>query len=177
MIYEKADQIRIVGYSDADWAGKIDSRKSTSGYCIFLNETSGALSWDSKLQTTVATSTADAEAAALFAATKEMIFLRELGAELGMSKSFPSSNFVDNQACIARTKNAVNSQKVIHFAIKLHFLQEKIDENVVEVKFCPTKSLTADVLNNALGRVKFQRFSKEIAGGLSTQKENSNFNR
>ena len=111
-IYEKADQIRIVGYSDADWAGKIDSRKSSSGYCFFLNETSGAISWNSKLQTTVPTSTAEAEAAAVFAPTEELIFLKELGAELGMSKSFPSSVFVDNQACIAMTKNAVNSQKL-----------------------------------------------------------------
>ena len=94
-----------------------------------------------------------------------------------MSKSLPSSVFVDNQACIAMTKNAVNSQKVKHFAIKLHFLQEKIDEKVLEVKFCPTENMTADILTKALGRVKFQRFSKEIAGGITTQRENSNFNR
>ena len=57
-IYEKADQMRIVGYSDADWAGKIDPRKSTMGYCFFLIETYGAINWNSKLQSTVATSTA-----------------------------------------------------------------------------------------------------------------------
>ena len=94
-----------------------------------------------------------------------------------MSKSLPSSVFVDNQACIAMTKNAVISHKVKHFAIKLHFLQEKIDEKVLEVKFCPTENMTADILTKALGRVKFQRFSKEIAGGITTQRENSNFNR
>ena len=169
--------MRIIGYSDADWAGKIDSRKSTSGYCFFLNETSGVISWHSKLQSTVATSTAEVEAAAFFAATQELVFLRDLGAELGMSKSLPSSVSVDNQACIAMTKNAVNSQNVKHFAIKLHFLQEKIDEKVLEVKFCPTENMTADILTKALGRVKFQRFSKEIARGITTQREDSNFNR
>ena len=104
---------------------------------VFSNEASGAISWNSKLQTTVATSTAEAEATALFAATQELIFLRELGAEFGMSKSLPSSVFVDNQACIAMTKNAVNFQKFKHFDIKLNFLQEKIDKKVLEVKFCP----------------------------------------
>ena len=177
MIFEKADLIGIVGYSDADWAGKIDSRKSTSGYCFFLNETSGAISWNSKLQTTVATSTAEAETAALFAATQELIFLRELGAEVDMSKSLPSSVFVDNQACIAMTKNAVNSRKVEHFAIKLQFLQKKVDENVLEARFCSTENMTADVLTKALGSVKFQRFRKELAGGISTQREDSNLNR
>ena len=117
--------MRIIGYSDADWAGKIDSRKSTSDYCFFLNETSGAISWHSKLQSTVAMSTAEAQAAALLAATQELVFLRELGAELGMSKALPSSVFADNQACIATTKNAVTSQKVKHFAIKLYFLQAR----------------------------------------------------
>ena len=74
LIYEKADEMRIVGYSDTDWAGKIESTKSTSGYCFFLHEISGAISWNSKLQTTVATSTAEVEAIALFAATQELIF-------------------------------------------------------------------------------------------------------
>ena len=177
LIYEKAEQMRIIGYSDADWAGKINSRKSTSGYCFFLNETSGAIRWHSKLQSTVATSTAKAEAAALFAATQALVFLRELGAELCMSKSLPSSVFVDNQDCIAMTKNAVNSQKVKHFAIKLHFVQDKIDEKLLEVKFCPTENMTAEILTKAVGRVKFPRFSKEITGGITTQRENSIFNR
>ena len=169
--------MKFIGYGDAEWAGKIDSRKSTSGYCFFLNETLGAISWHSKLQSIVATSTAEAEAAALFAATQELVVLRELGAELGMSKSLPSSVFVDNQACIAMTKNAVSSHKVKHFAIKLHFLQEKIDEKVLAVKFCPTGKLTAEILTKAIGRVTFQRFSKDIAGVITTQRENSNCNR
>ena len=171
LIYEKTDEMSIGGYSDAYWAGKIDSRKSTSVYCFFLNETSSAISWNSKLQRTVATSIAEAEATALFAATQELIFLRELGAELGMTKSLPSSVFVDNQACTTMTNNAVNSEKVKHFAIKLHFLQEKIDEKVLEVKFCPTENMTADVLTKASGMVKFQGFSNENAGDKSTQKD------
>ena len=84
-----------------------------------------------------------------------------------MTKSLPSSVFVDNHACIAMT----NSQKIKHFAIKLRSLQEKIDEKVLEVKFCPTENMTADVLTKALGRVKFQRFSKERASNISTQKD------
>ena len=164
--------MRIVGYRYADWAGKIDSRKSTSGYCFFLNETSGAISWNSKLQSTVAKSTPPvAEAAALFAAKQKWIFLRELGAGLGTRKSLPSSVFVDNQVCIAMTKNAISSQKTKHFAIKLRLFQEKKHEKHLKVKFCPTENMTADVLTKALGRVKFQRFSKEIVGNILTRRE------
>ena len=104
LVYENADESRIVGCSDAVWAGTIVSRKSTCDYCFFPNETSGAISWNSELQTTEATSTAEAEAAAVLAATHKLIFPRELCAELGISKSLPSSVFVDSQSCIATTK-------------------------------------------------------------------------
>ena len=136
----------------------------------FLNETSSAIIWNPKQKSIEATSTAEAEAAALSAATQKMIFPRELGAELGMSTNHYqvlSSLTID---CIAMTKNAVNSQNLKNFAIKLHFLQERIDEKVSEVNFCTTKIMTADVLTKAVGRVKFQKFSEEIACDISTQR-------
>ena len=135
-----------------------------------LNEVSGAISWNSNHQSLVATSTAEAEAAAFFAVTQELVFLKELGAKLGMTKSLPSSDFSDTQ-----TKNSVSFQNVKRFAIKRHFLQAKLVEKVLEVKFCPTKNTAADVLTKAVGRVKFQRFSREIAGDIITKK-NRNFN-
>ena len=96
-------------------------------FVSFSNESSGAISWNSKLQTTVATSRAEAEAMSLFAASQELEFLRNLATEVGIDTSRPAKLFVDNQACIAITKNTVNSQKVKHFAIKLSFIHEKIE--------------------------------------------------
>ena len=57
---------------------------------------------------------------------------------------------------------------VKHFAFKLRFSLEKIDEIDLEVEFCPTENMTQDVLTNVVGRVKLRRFSKEIAGGIAT---------
>ena len=61
-----------VGYSDADWGGDLDDRKSTSGYLI----SGGAVSWRSKKQTCVALSTAEAEYVALASAAQEAIWIR-----------------------------------------------------------------------------------------------------
>ena len=61
LTYRKSKTLALTGFSDADSAGKLDDRRSTSGFCFFLNSESGAISWSSKLQTTVATSTAEAE--------------------------------------------------------------------------------------------------------------------
>ena len=164
-------------FSDADWAGRVDDRKSTSGFCFFLNEKSGAISWNSKLQTTVSTSTAEAEAMSLFAASQELEFLRNLAAEVGIDTSRPSTLFVDNQACIAITKNTVNSLKVKHFAIKLSFIHEKIELKHLDVAFCPTTDMIADLLTKALGRIEVERFSKRLSGehNLCTTSETGEF--
>ena len=57
---------------------------------------------------------------------------------------------------------------VKHFAFKLRFSLEKIDEIDLEVESCPTENMTQDVLTNVVGRVKLRRFSKEIAGDIAT---------
>ena len=76
-----------------------------------MNSESGAISWSSKLQTTVATSTAEAETTSLFAASQELEFLRVLANDIGIDTEKPTKVHVDNQACLAITKNTVNSQK------------------------------------------------------------------
>ena len=95
-------KLELTGFSGADWAGKLDDRKSTSGFCFFLNSESGAISCSDKLQTTVATSTAEADAM-LFAASQELEFLRGLANETGIDTEKPTKIHVDNQACIAIT--------------------------------------------------------------------------
>ena len=70
LAYRKSEKLELTGFSDADWAGKLDDRKSSSGFCFFPNSESGAIGWSTKLQTTVATPTAEAEAMSLFAASR-----------------------------------------------------------------------------------------------------------
>ena len=69
----KSKNLELTGCSNADWAGKLHDRKSTSSFCYFLNSESGVISWF-KLKKAVATSTAEAEAVSLFAASKELSF-------------------------------------------------------------------------------------------------------
>ena len=71
---------------------------------------------------------------------------------------------VDNQTCIAITKNTVNSQKVKHFAIKLSFIQEKIELRHLDVEFCPTSEMIGDLLTEPLAKVKVEMFSKRLSG-------------
>ena len=50
MVFRKSEKLELTGFSDSDWAGNIDNRKSTSGFCFKLNNSSGAISWASKFQ-------------------------------------------------------------------------------------------------------------------------------
>lgn len=80
--YGGEEELKIQGYSDSDWAGDKESRKSTSGYIFMLN--GGPGSWCSKRQSTVALSSTEAEYIALTLAAKEATWLRLLLTELGL---------------------------------------------------------------------------------------------
>ena len=93
----------IVGYSDADWAGDREDRKSTSGYLFQI--AGGPISWRSKKQDTVALSTAEAEYVALSSAAQETVWLRRLISELNNPPDGPTTILEDNQSAMAMAKN------------------------------------------------------------------------
>ena len=111
--------------------------------------------WSSKLQTTVATSTAEAEAMLLFAASQELEFLRGLANEIGIDKEKPTKIHVDNQACIANIKHTMNAQKMKHFAIKLSFIHKK-ELRLLDVEFCLTIEMIADLITKPLAKFKVE---------------------
>ncbi len=82
VLYYQGTDLRLVSYSDADWAGDFDERKSISEYAFLLND--DAISWSSKKQACVALSTMEAEFVACSAAAQEAIWLRRFLQDLGV---------------------------------------------------------------------------------------------
>ncbi len=102
LLYSKGSSRECIGYSDVDWAGDLDDRKSTSGYIFQIS--GAAVSWRSKKQTCVALSTAEAEYMALASAAQEAIWIRQLTSDL---KNGPTAGTVileDNQSAICMAK-------------------------------------------------------------------------
>ena len=93
--YRRSSTMSLVGYSDADWAGDLDDRKSTSWYIFKLS--GGAVSWRSQKQSSVALSTLEAEYMALSGASQECIWLRNMLSNLGQSSTSPTVVYEDNQ--------------------------------------------------------------------------------
>ena len=144
----------ITGYSDADWAGDLDDRHSTTGNLFVM--AGGSISWTSKKQATVSLSTAEAEYIALSTATQEAIWLRRLLADLDAEQSGPTVIMGDNQGSIAIARNPVSHARTKHIDIRYHFIREAVQDGVIDLRFCPTSEMIADALTKPLPRNKFE---------------------
>eukprot|EP00253_Pinus_taeda_P033607 PITA_33607 len=99
ILYNVSEHSDLVGYTDSDWAGSVDDRKSTSGYVFHMG--SGAISWASKKQSIVALSTAEAEYVAATAAACQAVWMRRMLRSLGREQAKTTVIFCDNSSTIA----------------------------------------------------------------------------
>ena len=150
--YGTEQSLQPVGYCDSDWASCRESRKSTEGFVFLL--AGGAVSWRSKKQSIVATSSCEAEYIALTAAGKEAIWLsRMLAGMLGKAEMEPITVFVDNQGAIDTAKNATINRKNKHIDIRYHYVREAVGNNQVMLKHCSSNEQVADPLTKPLLRI------------------------
>jgi transposase InsO family protein len=154
------DDEGLLGYSDADWAGDRETRKSTSGYIFTMY--GGPVSWSSRRQTTVALSTCEAEYIAMTQASKEAKWLRLLLQELGVPYLGSVKIFADNQGAIALAKNPEFHNRTKHIDIQYHYVRQEVENGRIQLEFIDTDSMLADCLTKALARTKLQRFISGI---------------
>jgi hypothetical protein len=138
----------LVGYSDADWAGDLDTRRSRTGYTFYIGV--GCISWMSKKQPTVALSTTEAEYMSLSAATAELKWIRALLEELKQPVTKPTTMNQDNTGCIELTKSFKGQGRVKHMDIRHHFIKDAVSDKVMEVKWCSTQEMVADIMTKPL---------------------------
>jgi hypothetical protein len=152
--------ITIKGYCDADWGGDLNTRRSTTGYVFYLGD--GAISWNSKRQPTVALSTTEAEYMAANQCAKEAIWLRQLMADVGCVQHKATTIMCDNQGSIALAKNPKHHSRTKHIDVQHHFIREKMEEEVINLTYCPTQDMVADVLTKALAKERHVMLCKAM---------------
>jgi hypothetical protein len=139
----------VVGYCDADWAGDLEDKRSTTRF-VFMME-GGATSWSSKRQPTIALSTTEAEYMASSQATKEAIWMTKLMKELGYMKEKKAMVIqCDNQGAISLTKNPTQHARTKHIDVQHHFVRERVENGKVTFEYYSTEEMVADVLTKAL---------------------------
>jgi len=137
---------------DADWAGCLDTRRSTTRYVFLLGE--AAVSWRSTRQQTVALSTTEAEYMAATTAAQEAMWQRDFLGELGIVQTSPAVIFTDNQSALKLMQNPVNQQQVKHMNIRFYFLREQVKKEVVRFLYVRGEEQIADSLTKSVSAHK-----------------------
>lgn len=158
----------LQGYTDSDWAGDTDTRRSTAGYTFNLG--SGAITWSSKRQPTVALSTCEAELMGQTQACKEAVWLRRLLEQLGEQQAQATVIFGDNVGAIALAKNPqAHHARSKHIPIQERWQHEKIENEEVDIQWTPTNRMVADGLTKPLPKPAFVEFRKALGVQESAQ--------
>ncbi|EGD74758.1 hypothetical protein PTSG_12519 [Salpingoeca rosetta] len=145
----------LSAYSDASFASDVDTRRSRTGFVVFCS--TGPVSWNSKLQATVATASADAEYMALAATAQELMFLRQLQEELtGAVLCEPTLVHTDNQPAQRVAEHAASRMR--HILVKYHYIRECVDTKRIVLSYLATEHMIADLLTKILPRPKTAQF-------------------
>ncbi|KAJ9679813.1 hypothetical protein PVL29_021660 [Vitis rotundifolia] len=162
LTYRRTNILDVVGFCDADFAGCIDDKKSTTGYIFMM--AGGAVSWKSVKQTLTASSTMEAEYVACYEACCHAIWMRNFISALGVvdSISRPLKLFCDNSAAVAFSKNTRSISRSKHIDVKFYFVKEKVAESLIDIEHMSTKSMLADPLTKGLPIVVFQEHVSQM---------------
>lgn len=150
----------LVVYTDVDWAGCPDTRRSTSGYYLFLGD--NLVSWSSKRQHTVSRSSAEAEYRGVANAVAEACWLRRLLLELHRPLRTATVVYCDNISAVYLSTNPVQHQRTKHVEIDLHFVRERVALGQARVLHVPSSSQCADIFTKGLPTSLFQEFRSSL---------------
>lgn len=152
--------LTLVGFSDADWAGDTTDRKSTSGFAYQLG--GATVSWGSRKQCCVSTSTMEAEYIALSEAGQEAVWLRRLLSELGEKQLNPTVVNEDNRSCMDFVSQDRQNKRSKHIDTKYFHAKDLCSSGVIQLKYCPTDSMIADVFTKPLGASKMKQYAEQL---------------
>eukprot|EP00253_Pinus_taeda_P006250 PITA_06250 len=148
----------LVGYTDSDWAGSVDDRKSTSSYVFHMG--SGVISWASKKQSIVALSTAEAEYVAATAAACQAVWMRRMLRSLSQEQAKATVIFCDNSSAIALSKNSMFHKRTKHIDTRFHYIRELVNNGEIVLEHCRTQEQVADILTKPLDQKSFEFLRK-----------------
>ena len=150
----------VSAFSDADWAGNFDDRRSTSGFAVFLG--SNLVSWSARKQATVARSSIETEYKALANATAEVIWIQTLLAELRIPHPPVARLWCDNLGAKYLSQNPVFHARTKHIEVDYHFARERVAQKLLEIRFISTHDQLADGFTKPLAVRRLENFRRNL---------------
>jgi hypothetical protein len=164
LLYKKGEHSDLMGFTDSDYAGDQDDRKSTSGYVFMLG--TGVVSWSSKKQPIVTLSTTESEFVAAASCACQAIWLRRILEEIQFKQQGETSIYCDNSSTIKLSRNPVLHGRSKHIDVKYHFLRDLAKDEVINLIFCRSEDQVADIFTKPLKTPLFHKL-RELLGVCS----------
>ncbi len=155
----------LLGFADSDWAGDVNSRKSTTGFVVFY---SGCLiAWKSKRQAIVSLSSMEGELYAIAALCQEIQAILNVLAELQVDIKIPIELCEDNMGCIKFLENNSSHGRCKHIDVKNLYVKDLVHFGKFSLTYCPSEKNLADLFTKALNPTKFWQFCNTLKLNVS----------
>ncbi|KAL4558053.1 hypothetical protein LXL04_036249 [Taraxacum kok-saghyz] len=163
----KSQNMKLTGHVDADWAKCLSTRRSVTGYCLFLGDS--LISWKSKKQPTVSRSSTESEYRALAIVTTEIMWVMKLLWDLNVKCEPPISVLVDNKSAIQLALNPVFHERTKHIEVDVHFVRDRVSDGTIKVVKTDTTEQIADIFTKSLGRAQHEYLLGQEHYGLKEE--------
>jgi histone deacetylase 1/2 len=147
-------------FTDADWAGSTDDRRSTGGFAVFYGPT--LISWSARKQPTVSRSSTEAEYKVLANSTAEVIWIQSLLRELNVPQPRAPVLWCDNLGATYLTANPMFHARTKHIEVDFHFVSEKVAQGALDVRFVSSADQVADAFTKPSTKLMLERLYSNL---------------
>ena len=160
IFFPSKSNLHIKSFCDANWNGCPDTRRSLTGYAVYLEES--LISWRSKKQGVVSRSLVEAEYRAIASVACEITWVLQLLKNLKVEHSKPAMLFCDNQVALYTAANPVFHERTKHIEMNCHLVRDKTLEGMIKTFHVVTNAQVANFFTKALGYISFARLSEKL---------------